>query len=49
MKLKCEKCNYKFKGDYAKLAKACPYCGKEGYISVEDTGEEVTKNVDDMF
>jgi len=48
-KFQCDACGYKFKGDYSRLEKACPYCGKEGSIYVEDTEEEVTKNVEDMF
>ena len=49
MKLKCTKCNFKFKGDYSRLEKACPYCSKQGYIEIEDTEEEITKDVNEMF
>jgi len=49
MKIKCTRCNFKFKGDYSALEKACPYCGMQGCLEVEDIEEEIIKDINDMF
>ena len=48
-KYKCDACGYKFKGDESRLEKACPYCGKQGSVTLQDSDDEFIKDVDKMF
>lgn len=46
-KYRCGYCKFRFQT--SKIPKKCPYCSKEGSIMVEETAEELIKDVDKML
>jgi rubrerythrin len=45
-KYRCGYCKFRFQ--ISRIPKKCPYCGKESGIMVEETADELIKDVDKM-